>query len=86
MASGSTTRSAVQVRGCCCGRVVVLACLTCSSAVLRSTGYLAFEHDGKKLTLDVIDEDGEPDRYWIMFKGEALVAWLCTVALTHIST
>lgn len=34
----------------------------------RSPGLIEFTHDGKVYTLDVVDEDGEPDRFFILFK------------------
>jgi hypothetical protein len=32
-------------------------------------GFLEFSYGGKQHTLDVVDEDGEPDRFFILFKG-----------------
>jgi len=35
---------------------------------LRVPGALHFELDGQQLSLLAVDEDGEPDNYWILFK------------------
>lgn len=55
---------------------------SCSRLRCGAAGYLEFEHEGKKHTLDVIDEDGEPDRYWIMFKGGSCDRLSCVAELT----
>jgi len=36
----------------------------------RSPGFLEFQVGGKTYTLDVVDEDGEPDRFFILFKDQ----------------
>jgi len=36
----------------------------------QSPGFLEFQVGGKTYTLDVVDEDGEPDRFFILFKDQ----------------